>query len=144
MLTGELGSKDVAAIARISYRQLDYWIRTGVVPKPLSPATGKGSERRFGFLDIVRVRIVAELRRDGVSLQGIRQALEILEQEWEVHDPLECGRLLAIDGRVCLETDPDTLWDLLARQSMARRIVTMDVGELVRDTQRRVRELVAA
>ena len=133
-----LSSDAVCGLGNISYRQLDYWLRSGILPPPRVPARGCGTHRRFGFLDIVRVRLVAALRRQGVSLQAIRKALDILKAEWRIRDPLTTGHLLALDGRVCLDTDPETLWDLLARQSLARRIVVIDVGELARDTAEKV------
>lgn len=140
----ELSSQQVAALAHVSYRQVDYWIRSRLLPEPMVPADGKGTERRFSFLDLLRVRVVARLRHEGVSLQAIRRALEILEGEWNIADPLRMGRLLAIDGKICLEGDDETLWAILERQAMARRIVTVDLGQLARETAERVRALQAA
>jgi len=51
---------------------------------------------------------------------------------------------VAIDGRVCLEADSEMLWDILRGQGMAKRIVTLDVSELARDTVAQVRALQAA
>jgi len=140
----ELSSQQVAALAHVSYRQLDYWIRSRLLPQPMVPADGKGTERRFSFLDLLRARVVARLRHEGASLQAIRRALDVLENEWNVKNPLETGRLVAIDGRVCLEADREMLWDILRGQGMAKRIVTLDVSELARDTVAQVRALQAA
>ncbi len=140
----ELSSLQVAALAHVSYRQLDYWIRTELLPQPMVPAEGSGTERRFGFLDVLRVRVVARLRHEGASLQAIRRALDVLDNEWNVKNPLDTGRLVAIDGRVCLEADREMLWDILRGQGMAKRIVTLDVSELARDTVAQVRALQAA
>ena len=140
----ELSSLQAAALAHVSYRQLDYWLRTELLPQPMVPADGSGTERRFGFLDVLRVRVVAGLRHEGASLQAIRRALDVLENEWNVKNPLDTGRLVAIDGRVCLEADREMLWDILRGQGMAKRIVTLDVSELARDTVAQVRALQAA
>jgi len=140
----ELSTHQAAALAHVSYRRVDYWLRSNVLPQPMVPAQGPGTERRFGFLDLLRVRVVARLRHEGVSLQAIRRALEILEGEWNTADPLRMGRLLAIDGKICLEGDDETLWAILERQAMARRIVTVDLGQLARETAERVRALQAA
>jgi len=140
----ELSTHQAAALAHVSYRRVDYWLRSNVLPQPMVPAQGPGTERRFGFLDLLRVRVVARLRHEGVSLQAIRRALEILEGEWNIADPLRMGRLLAIDGKICLEGDDETLWAILERQAMARRIVTVDLGQLARETAERVRALQAA
>ncbi len=40
------------AAAGITYRQLDYWARTGLVEPSVRPATGSGSQRLYGFRDV--------------------------------------------------------------------------------------------
>lgn len=140
----ELGSVDVTRLARVSYRQLDYWCRTNVLPAPKVPAKGTGTERVFGFIDVIRVRLVARLRDEGVSLQAIRKVLSVLDKEWGERDPLASGKLLAIDGAVFYEPTSDELWNVLARRRAIKELVTLDVGELARDTAQRVRAFCTA
>ncbi len=61
--------------AGITYRQLDYWARTGLVEPSIRPATGSGTQRLYGFRDILVLKIVKRLLDAGVSLQQIRQAV---------------------------------------------------------------------
>ena len=42
-----------AGVVGITYRQLDYWARTGLVAPTVRPATGSGTARLYGFRDIV-------------------------------------------------------------------------------------------
>jgi DNA-binding transcriptional MerR regulator len=63
------------AVAGISYRQLDYWARTGLVVPSIRPATGSGSQRLYSFRDILILRIVKHLLDTGVSLQNVRAAV---------------------------------------------------------------------
>jgi DNA-binding transcriptional MerR regulator len=64
--------------AGISYRQLDYWARTGLVEPSIRTAAGSGSQRLYGFRDILVLKIVKRLLDTGVSLQNIRTAVEHL------------------------------------------------------------------
>lgn len=64
--------------AGITYRQLDYWARTGLVVPSVRGASGSGSQRLYGFRDILVLRIVKRLIDTGVSLQNIRAAVEHL------------------------------------------------------------------
>jgi DNA-binding transcriptional MerR regulator len=64
--------------AGISYRQLDYWARTGLVEPSIRPAAGSGSQRLYSFRDLVVLRVVKSLLEAGVSLQNIRKAIETL------------------------------------------------------------------
>ena len=63
------------AAAEISYRQLDYWARTGLVEPSVRPATGSGTQRLYSFRDILVLKVVKRLLDTGVSLQNIRTAV---------------------------------------------------------------------
>ena len=55
-------------VAGITYRQLDYWARTGLVRPSIRGAKGSGSQRLYSFKDI----------DTGISLQNIRLAVDKL------------------------------------------------------------------
>ncbi len=76
-LTEDVGYRGptACAAAGITYRQLDYWARTGLVEPSIRPATGSGTQRLYGFRDILVLKIVKRLLDAGVSLQQIRQAV---------------------------------------------------------------------
>jgi DNA-binding transcriptional MerR regulator len=54
----EIGYRGATACtaAGISYRQLDYWARTGLVEPTVRSAAGSGSQRLYGFRDILEDR----------------------------------------------------------------------------------------
>ena len=66
--------------AGITYRQLDYWARTGLVEPGIRPAHGSGSQRLYGFRDILVLKVVKRLLDTGVSLQNIRTAVSHLRE----------------------------------------------------------------
>ncbi len=68
------------AAAGITYRQLDYWARTGLVEPTVRGARGSGSQRLYGFRDILVLKIVKRLLDTGVSLHQIRTAVEHLRE----------------------------------------------------------------
>jgi DNA-binding transcriptional MerR regulator len=76
----QVGYRGVTAMhaAGISYRQLDYWARTGLVEPSIRPAAGSGSQRLYSFRDLVVLRVVKSLLEAGVSLQNIRKAIDTL------------------------------------------------------------------
>jgi DNA-binding transcriptional MerR regulator len=67
-----------AGAARITYRQLDYWARTGLVEPSVRTAFGSGSARLYSFRDILVLQVVKRLLESGVSLQGVRAAVGTL------------------------------------------------------------------
>jgi DNA-binding transcriptional MerR regulator len=64
--------------AGITYRQLDYWARTGLVEPSVRGAHGSGSQRLYSFRDILVLKVVKRLLDTGISLQQIRAAVHHL------------------------------------------------------------------
>jgi DNA-binding transcriptional MerR regulator len=86
--------------AGITYRQLDYWARTGLVVPSVRDASGSGTQRLYSFRDIVVLKVVKRLLDAGVSLQNIRKAIETLRR-W--HDVDLAGITLISDGTTVYE-----------------------------------------
>ncbi|MFI7241163.1 MerR family transcriptional regulator [Streptomyces qinglanensis] len=97
--------------AGITYRQLDYWARTGLVEPSIRPAYGSGSQRLYSFRDIVVLKIVKRLLDTGVSLQNIRAAVRHLRSGGRT----DLARMtLMSDGATVYEcSSPDEVVDLL-------------------------------
>lgn len=71
--------------AGISYRQLDYWARTGLVVPSIRSASGSGSARLYSFTDILVLKVIRRFLDAGVSLQNIRIAVEHLTAKGVEH-----------------------------------------------------------
>lgn len=71
----------VCKIVGVTYRQLDYWARTGLVEPSVRKAGGSGTQRLYSFDDVVRVRVVKRLLDTGVSLQKVRLAIDELRAQ---------------------------------------------------------------
>ena len=125
-------SSEVAGIAGVSLRQLQWWDERSVV----SPRQD-GHRRVYQPQEVVEVSVIAALRRKGFSLQKIRRVLRFLQKEMgkrlsdatagerEVH--------LLTDGKnIYLEESPERVIDVLknARQPMFLVCVTDQLRRL--------------
>lgn len=110
----EIGYRGATACsaAGISYRQLDYWARTGLVEPSIRTATGSGSARLYGFRDILVLKIVKRLLDAGVSLQNIRTAVAHLRSRGVTE--LESITLMSDGASIYECASPDEIVDLLA------------------------------
>lgn len=110
----EVGYRGATACsaAGISYRQLDYWARTGLVEPSIRTATGSGSARLYGFRDILVLKIVKRLLDAGVSLQNIRIAVNHLRDRGVTE--LERITLMSDGASIYECASPDEIIDLLA------------------------------
>ena len=71
---------EVCKVIGISYRQLDYWARTGLVTPSVREAGGSGTQRLYSFQDLVQLKVIKRLIDAGISLQRIRKAVQYLRQ----------------------------------------------------------------
>jgi DNA-binding transcriptional MerR regulator len=97
--------------AGITYRQLDYWARTGLVEPSVRPASGSGSQRLYGFRDILALKIVKRLLDTGISLQQIRTAVAYLHEQGA--SDMAQVTLMSDGASVYACTSPDEVVDLL-------------------------------
>ncbi|ALC31018.1 MerR family transcriptional regulator [Streptomyces bacillaris] len=99
------------AAAGITYRQLDYWARTGLVEPSVRPAYGSGTQRLYSFRDVVLLKIVKRFLDTGVALQNIRTTVQHLRARG--FQDLERMTLMS-DGATVYEcSSPDEVVSLL-------------------------------
>ena len=132
--TGSYSGKQACEIVGISYRQLDYWDRQGVVCPSLSAAHGSGTQRRYSYRDLVRLRMVKQLLDAGVQLKNARKAIEYLREE-EGADWQTASIVLA-EGNSILARDGDALIDLVRRGQGVLNIVP--IGSVVGEVDERI------
>jgi len=109
----EIGYRGATACsaAGITYRQLDYWARTGLVEPSIRTASGSGTQRLYGFRDILVLKIVKRLLDAGVSLQNIRTAVDHLRSRGVTE--LERITLMSDGASIYECASPDEIIDLL-------------------------------
>lgn len=119
-----------AKAAGITYRQLDYWARTELVVPTIRDAKGSGSQRLYGFRDILVLKLVKRLLDTGISLQQIRVAVEQLHAAG-IRD-LASTTLMSDGASVYLCTSNDEVIDLVSR---GQGVFGIAVGKVLREVE---------
>ena len=78
---GGFHGPQVCGLVGISYRQLDYWARTGLLQPSLATAKGSGSRRVYAYSDVLELKVIKQLLDSGVSLQSARRAVVCLRED---------------------------------------------------------------
>lgn len=127
-------------IVDITYRQLVYWDKTGLIRPSIQKARGRGSRRLYSFEDLVELRVVARLLAVNISLRAVRKVARYLRQHFtEVIRPLARLSLLTDGKRVLVQTtDRKHLIDATADGQL---LITVAVAPIVQDLKERVAEL---
>ena len=103
---------DVCRVVGISYRQLDYWARTGLVRPSVRDAGGSGTQRLYSFQDLLQLKVVKNLLDAGVELRHIRKAIDYLRDNKQSLS----GVTLMSDGRrIYTPETPEAVVDLLSK-----------------------------
>jgi DNA-binding transcriptional MerR regulator len=122
--------------AGITYRQLDYWARTGLVEPSVRSATGSGTQRLYGFRDILVLKVVKRLLDTGVSLQQIRTAITHLRERGV--DDLARITLMSDGASVYECTSADEVIDLVMG---GQGVFGIAVGRVWREVEGSLSEL---
>ena len=125
-------SNEVAMVARVSLRQLQWWDERQVV----SPRH-EGHRRVYFPAEVIEITVIAQLRRKGFSLQQIRKVLRFLQREMgrRVAEMLHSSSDLHLvtDGKsIYLEDQHERIIDILknSRQPMFLVCVSDQVRRL--------------
>lgn len=119
-----------ASAAGITYRQLDYWARTALVEPTVQSAQGSGSQRLYGFRDILVLKLVKRLLDTGISLQQIRIAVDQLRAAGVT--ALAETTLMSDGASVYLCTSADEVIDLVSR---GQGVFGIAVGKVLREVE---------
>lgn len=92
----------VRRLTGLSKRQLQYWDERRFLRPSLSAGRGRGHPRLYSFRDLVALRVAAELRRQGISLQEIRKVDRHL-RALDYSQPLAELQFFVTDGRLYFE-----------------------------------------
>ena len=118
---------EVARLTGLSARQLDHWDRNGFLRPSLERASGYGSTRRYSFADVVRLRVAARLRAEGVGLARIRKCAEALAR-LDPEADLGKARLIVAGSSVLWARSDREVIDLLGNGQL---VLVCSLGDAV-------------
>jgi DNA-binding transcriptional MerR regulator len=100
----------VCKIVGITYRQLDYWARTGLVRPSVMDANGSGTQRLYSYRDLVELKVIKQMLDAGISLQSARKAVDALRA---VDHDLASVRIVIQGPTIVLAQSDEQVMDLL-------------------------------
>jgi DNA-binding transcriptional MerR regulator len=133
---GGFRGPQVCTLIGITYRQLDYWARTGLLRPSLAEARGSGTKRLYSYRDVLELKVIKQLLDAGISLKSARRAVDCLRQD--LGADLASANLVLTGTRSVLAHSDGEVVDLLAGGQGVFNIVPLSgvVGELDADIVR--------
>ncbi len=138
---GFSGSR-TASIVGITYRQLDYWTRTGLVRPSLTDAAGSGTRREYSYTNLLELRVIKSLLDAGIKLEAVREVFSYLREH--VTSDIASAHIV-IDGSRVVLCDGDQLIDVLKKgQGVLNVLAVSTVKDQVDFQLESIRELAAS
>jgi len=89
-------SIDVCRIVGITFRQMDYWVRSGLIFPSPGQAEGPAYRRRYSLADLVQFKVLKHLIGSGLETSRVRRIFSQLSYQdiswnWEVGEVTLAG-----------------------------------------------------
>jgi DNA-binding transcriptional MerR regulator len=130
--------REAADIVGITYRQLDYWVRTDLVRSSLADSKGSGSRRRYSHRDLVEHKMIKTLLDGGQRLDRVRAAFGYLR---ELGDDLASAQLVIAGESVIVVRDGVELVDVLDRYQGEGVVNVLDLNGVVHQVDKAILDL---
>jgi DNA-binding transcriptional MerR regulator len=137
---GGFRGPQVCGIVGITYRQLDYWARTGLLRPSITDARGSGTQRVYSYTDLVQLKVIKQLLDAGVSLRSTRKAIECLRASGS---DVGSASLVIVDDRTVLAHSGEELFDLV-RGGQGVLSIVLGLEKIVHDLDAAILELNAS
>jgi DNA-binding transcriptional MerR regulator len=145
-LKNTYSAREVAALTGLSARQLQWWDERRLFQSAIAPkrtAAGGFTERRYTPVDLLELIVLADLRRQGMTVARIRQLLDTLRSAFGIRLFDTIGGTgpmsLLTDGReIYLRTSDGAFYDLL--RDPAQPLLVVGDGPELRQLTARARK----
>lgn len=119
-------TKFVQKLTGATFNQLKYWVRTSLV----SPAR-IGKVSFYSFKDIIKLRILVSLRKNGLSLQKVREGIKNLAVLLPDDEPLT-RLIIYTDGTDMIVVEKGKYFSAITRQQYLRFDTEQIGAEIIR------------
>jgi len=136
-------SSQVEQLTGIGVKTLHFWDRSGFLSPSVGQAHGSGSRRIYSFQDLVALRVAAQLREAGISLQALRKIVAVLRDMQGLDHPLSEAFLVTNGRDVYVKRGADLVSVLRQRDQLYWAFV-IDVGKTIRALRRDIDALHSA
>lgn len=128
----------VERLTGIGAKTLHFWDRTGFLSPSILQAHGTGSRRIYSFRDLVALRVAAELRDAGISLQSLRKVVSGLREIRGLEQPLAETYLITNGQDVFEKHGPDII-SVLNQPRQQCWLFVVDLSKTVDELRKEIR-----
>lgn len=136
---GYYSTERVSRILGINKGTINHWITRGLLKPSIAAPKGKGTRRRYNFVDLVQFKTIKWLREQGMSLQKIRRSVAYLKKNFPNNETMLARSVLITDGKTIFLKNNDKLEDALKDGQLGWTMIS--IGNMAHEISGRMREL---
>jgi len=121
----------VTRLTGVPYSTLNLWAKNGLIQPSIATGTGSGSERIYGFSDLVALRVAFELRKAGVTTRSLKQVVQFVRENEGIDKPLAEARLVVSGRDVLVVRNSNELVSALSRPGQSCLSFVMDLPRML-------------
>lgn len=114
----------------VGSKTLHFWDRSGFLSPSVQGAQGTGTRRVYSFRDLVALRVAAQLRDAGISLQSLRKVVAVLSEMRGLEQPL-AETYLVTNGHDVFERRGEAVLSLLRQPGQPVFSFVIDLSRTV-------------
>lgn len=130
MGTEGYSTAQVERLTGIGAKTLHFWDRSGFLSPSVVAAHGTGSRRIYSFRDLVALRVAAQLRDAGISLQSLRKLVSAVREMRGLEQPL-AETYLVTNGVDVFEKHGEDVMSVLRQPGQAVFSFVIDLSRTV-------------
>jgi DNA-binding transcriptional MerR regulator len=134
-------TSQTASLTGVNEPVLHYWNKTGFVLPTVQKAKGSGTRRRYSFTDLLALRVARELREAGIPLQGIRRAVQYLQDKGYESPLAECFLVADPAGKDVFVQQGDEVLSCLRERGQRMLCIVVDLDRVRAEVQEAVHNL---
>lgn len=134
---GMYSARIASRIARVRPQNFQAWIKANLL-RPHSTVTGNKRENTYTYDDLLLIRLIVRLKKEGATTKSVRKALDTIEYMTDGDcSAWKRSRLLVSDGYViALFPDPQKgNWNPVAASKGSQKVAEVFFPELIGELQ---------
>lgn len=130
----------VERLTGVNRKTLHFWDHSGFLSPSIVQAHGTGSRRIYSFRDVVALRVTAQLRETGISLQSLRMVVDRLRTMHGLEHPL-AETYLVTNGHDVFERRGDEVMSVLRAPGQVMFAFVIDLTRTVNALRTDIQEM---
>lgn len=131
-------AKQASKLTGASPKQLFYWEKIGLISPTFEVPVKRGSSKRYSLIDLIQIKVIEQMRSQGISLQKIGKSLKYIKKHIRSKKRPFAELKFITDGHSIFIDTEDRIIDTVKE---GQYVFSLDIGDIVEKLNQDIKEL---